>query len=267
MHFVLSALAALPFVVAASVNERSLEARAPTCSTDGPEYGHYTYLGCAHDSAKRICTERGLPIAGVETGQECYCGSSFSNGEGYALPESSCNQEIVGQPAGGSWALSISVAKSQIVSLIDFTTMKEKSPGCVPPAGWQYDSFVWENTPTQCFHDGPKRALTGYSFKSAQMTFQLCTSTCGSKGFSIAGVEVGSECYCGNQFENGEGYAIDSSLCDQPIAGSGIDFGGGKWALSIYKASAISKPINLGISIPAAPKKRSLNFGRNATVV
>ncbi|TCD60273.1 G- protein-coupled receptor [Steccherinum ochraceum] len=281
-HVVLSALSALPFVFAASVTERSLEVRAaPTCSTANPFYTHYNYLGCAHDSAKRaltgyyehaagndifppdICTLTcglaGIPIAGIETGTECYCGTSFENGQGYSIPESSCSVEIGPAPgyyqsAGGSWALSIYVASRHSVDI--------SSPDCVIPAGWQPDSYLG---PQGCYHDGPNRALTGYTFKSDQMTYQLCTNTCASKGFKLAGIEVGSECYCGNDFENGEGYKIDDSVCNQRASGSS-DIGGGKWALSVYQASMISKPVDLHVTLPAAPKKRSLNFGRNATI-
>ncbi|TCD65641.1 G- protein-coupled receptor [Steccherinum ochraceum] len=292
---VLSALAALPFVLGASVTNRSLEVRANTCSTANPTYTDYKYLGCAHDSAKRaltgyyghavgdeymskdLCTSicarsgPGFPLAGIETGRECYCGSSFQNGEGYSIPESSCNQQVgIGgayDPAGGSWALSIYVPQRQSVNIVNINDFSEIEPGCTLPAGWQYDQFLLETVPTDCFHDGPNRALTGYSFKSDKMTSDLCTSTCASKGFKIAGIEVGSECYCGNQFENGEGYAIDSSICNQSPSASPGGFGGGKWGLAIYRATTISKAIDLHISLPAAPKKRSLvekHFGRNA---
>lgn len=44
--------------------------------------------------------------------------------------------------------------------------------------------------------DNAARALTGYSFSNDQMTVGSCVSTCASKGYSMAGIEYGRECYC-----------------------------------------------------------------------
>lgn len=41
-----------------------------------------------------------------------------------------------------------------------------------------------------CVNDGGARALTGYSFSDGAMTVAKCTSTCSSKGFALAGVEL-----------------------------------------------------------------------------
>ena len=112
-------------------------------------------------------------------------GDSFSNGEGYALPASSCNQVVDGNPAGGAWALSIYEATLMTHAL--------STPDCILPPGYQPYNFPYA---FHCVHDGPNRALTGYFFKSDKMSFSLCTQTCADKGFRIAGIEVGTECYC-----------------------------------------------------------------------
>lgn len=99
-RFVLSALAAIPVVIAASVTDGGLEARAgaEVCDTTSKVYSGYTNFvlkGCAHDSAKRaltgtyyhsgsdnymeaaechyLCSSNNYSIAGIETGRECYC--------------------------------------------------------------------------------------------------------------------------------------------------------------------------------------------------
>ena len=53
---------------------------------------------------------------------------------------------------------------------------------------------VW--TAAGCAQDAGPRALTGYSFTSNAMTASLCQTTCAAKGFTIAGTEYSSECYC-----------------------------------------------------------------------
>ena len=63
------------------------------------------------------------------------------------------------------------------------------------PSGW---------TDTGCIAEGTNgRALTGASTTSSNMSLAYCANFCQSKGFSLAGVEFGDECYCGNSFSNG----------------------------------------------------------------
>ncbi|TCD61274.1 G- protein-coupled receptor [Steccherinum ochraceum] len=282
-HAMLTALvAAVPFTLAASVAERSLDARAaPTCSTANPHPNNYTYVGCAHDGAKRAltgyyqhasgdnymsyqscfltCSSKGFNIMGVETGRECYCGNSFENGEGYAIPESSCNSYIMNNSVGGPWALAIYEASVSEVSY--------SSDDCVLPAGWKPFEYTYANT---CVQDGPNRALTGYSFTSDKMSYDLCTSTCASKNFKLAGIEMGDECYCGNELENGEGNAISADNCNvvTPVGmapGVKGDWGGGRWALTLYTSITMGKSV-APVPRPPAPKKRSLkerHYGRN----
>lgn len=79
--------------------------------------------------------------------------------------------------------------------------------------------------------------LAGYSFTSNSMTVDLCVSTCVSHGFSIAGVEFGSECYCGNSFvgqSSGGGTVAPESECNMPCAGDSSQICGAGWRLSAY---------------------------------
>lgn len=51
-----------------------------------------------------------------------------------------------------------------------------------------------------CYTDSTgARGLSAYSFTNGRgMTEELCVGTCAAKGFALAGVEYGEECYCGN---------------------------------------------------------------------
>lgn len=91
--------------------------------------------------------------------------------------------------------------------------------------------------------DGGARALTGYSFTSSSMTQELCQSTCGAKGFSIAGVEYGQECYCGNSFVNnlGQNIANAGAACYMSCAGNRGEHCGGTWTMNIFKLNKASK--------------------------
>lgn len=90
----------------------------------------------------------------------------------------SCNGDATTlHGCGGTWALSV------------FKSSGGNTAVPQPPA-----SGSW--TAAGCIKDGASRALTGYSFSSPSMTTELCTSTCATKGFSLAGTEFGTECYC-----------------------------------------------------------------------
>jgi hypothetical protein len=51
-----------------------------------------------------------------------------------------------------------------------------------------------------CFTDSTaSRGLNAFAFaNSTGMTEELCVNTCQAKGFSVAGIEYGIECFCGN---------------------------------------------------------------------
>lgn len=84
-----------------------------------------------------------------------------------------------------------------------------------------------------CFKDQSKRDLDGHNFYDRNMTTQLCISTCRDKGFSHAGTQYGSYCFCGNKF--GASGAADN--CNAKCTGSRDETCGGTWANSIYKVN------------------------------
>lgn len=151
---------------------------------------------------------------------------------------------------GGTWALSV------------FKSSGGNTAVAQPPAS----SGSW--TAAGCIKDGASRALTGYSFSSPSMTTELCTSTCATKGFSLAGTEFGTECYCkyisdandtiiltfytgGNSLSNGLGAQV-TQQCNMQCAGNKNELCGGNWVSSLYKQSNAS----------TTPSKRGKHFGR-----
>lgn len=79
------------------------------------------------------------------------------------------------------------------VSSLELIPSPTAAPPSAPPSS-PTGSGSW--AAAGCSQDGGARALTGYSFASDSMTPTLCQNTCASKGFTMAGVEYGSECYC-----------------------------------------------------------------------
>ncbi|KAI1789214.1 WSC-domain-containing protein [Ganoderma leucocontextum] len=232
-----------------------------------------------------FCASKGFPLAGVEFSDECYCDSQLRNGASqttitWNLCSNHCagnENEICGGPARLTLLTSSGVSKSSSTSSVSSsakpitttnvaipvssstrsssavsttsvrsasTTSSRPSSSGVP-LGW---------TGVGCVSDNAARALTGYSFSNDQMTVGSCLSTCASKGYSMAGVEYGRECYCGNSFANSQGNALASSVCNMACAGDKASTCGGSWALTAFKFNSVNValPTSVASSTSAA---------------
>jgi hypothetical protein len=96
------------------------------------------------------------------------------------------------------------------------------------PSGWR-SGF--------CVPDSPNRVFSAFSTSSSSMTPTSCINTCSSLGYSYAGVEAGSECWCGNQFSNGVPTSVPRSDCSMPCSGNSSQTCGAIWYLFWYSSS------------------------------
>jgi hypothetical protein len=126
----------------------------------------------------QFCTDKGLPLAGIEYSRECRCDSVLRNGATNTtlLPDSQCNM-----PCGGN-----SYENCGGAATFDLLVNPALFPaGPTLPTGWTAGGCRTEPS--------GGRALSGYSFSSAKMTNELCAKTCADRGFSLAGTEYGQE--------------------------------------------------------------------------
>lgn len=97
-----------------------------------------------------------------------------------------------------------------------------------PPTGWSY---------VQCGTDAEQRALNGANYLDQALTINKCLTFCSSKGFSIGGVQVGVECWCGNSLMNNQGKKVADSECSTPCGGDGVKGKcGGDWRISFFSS-------------------------------
>ena len=99
------------------------------------------------------------------------------------------------------------------------------APKCAAPAaqpGFKstVDPLVSGWTDVGCIAEGSGgRALTAASTTSDSMSLNMCATFCQSKGFKLAGIEFGRECYCGNNFSNGaSSNTVAKDQCNTPCA-------------------------------------------------
>lgn len=63
------------------------------------------------------------------------------------------------------------------------------------------------------------RALSGFSFANSTLTVEQCVTTCQAKSFGFAGVEYGSECYCGSSLSS-QSAKVDDTQCNMACGGN-----------------------------------------------
>jgi glucan endo-1,3-alpha-glucosidase len=89
----------------------------------------------------------------------------------------------------------------------------------------------------QCGTDSEQRALNGANYLDQTLTINKCLTYCAGKGFTIGGVQVGVECWCGNSLLNGQGKKVAESECQTPCGGDGTKGKcGGDWRISFFSS-------------------------------
>jgi hypothetical protein len=216
----LHALPGLSLVLAIALGGCS--AQGPTKQGDPPGISTATastYVGCFKDESTRDLSDEaanggsmsvetcladcaGYSYAGVQYGNQCFCGNSY----GKYGSATDCNMDCSGDSAetcGGTWANSIYK---------------------VPAAG---------PTSLGCFKDESSRDLADETSLSP-VTVETCISTCKGAGYTYAGVQYGSQCFCGDSY--GEyGAATD---CNMACNGDSAETCGGTWANDVYPTGA-----------------------------
>ncbi|WVQ99770.1 hypothetical protein IAU59_006912 [Kwoniella sp. CBS 9459] len=102
--------------------------------------------------------------------------------------------------------------------------------GPIFPSGWSSSNV--------CIAEVGGRALTGSHTAGSDMTQEKCASFCAAGGYTLAGLEYSSECWCGNLLANGASLLKTSSACTMKCAGDSASICGGGNALSLLVSQA-----------------------------
>ncbi|KAF8318126.1 WSC-domain-containing protein [Clavulina sp. PMI_390] len=140
------------------------------------------------------------------------------------------------QLCGGSYAINIYSLTYKTVTVSGTST-----PTTTSTSTSASSSPTW--TSLGCFTDANTRALSGPNvIYSTTNTPQVCIAYCTSQGYSLAGVESGQECWCGNsvRYSGGAGQMSDTpaTSCGTVCTGDKSQTCGGSWYLSIYASPA-----------------------------
>lgn len=226
-------------LLASAASAATLVERQSLAPLTNPSNG-WSYSGCYNDRTysrvlggpsrkdssvdEKSCTAwcAGYEFAGVEFGNECYCGHQLAS---YSVktPDQECNMPCAkngSQPCGGS----------NRVSLFASSLIATTNPG---PNGWVSVGCYNDSRFTRTLAQPQVLAVGGQG-----MTVGQCTTACQQQSYRYAGLEYADECYCGDTIQYSAGPA--ASGCDMPCYGNSSEFCGGANTINLYQLPSAS---------------------------
>lgn len=100
------------------------------------------------------------------------------------------------------------------------------------------DSTISDYVPMGCYSEGTNGRALIYQqnqLSSTNLTVEECLFACKDGGYSFAGVEYGSQCFCGVVLGNGT-LPLSSTSCNMPCTGNSSETCGGPSTLNLYVA-------------------------------
>ena len=90
----------------------------------------------------------------------------------------------------------------------------------------------------QCVEDNPSRLLKDYNDLGNANTPSACMKKCSDKGYTYAGVQYGSQCFCGNTPPPVDTLRPEAQ-CNRVCPGDSKEKCGGTWRMNVYKAGRL----------------------------
>ena len=115
------------------------------------------------------------------------------------------------------------------------------------PKGWTYQG---------CYVDGANGRDLNYQYPdSTNLTIEACITECSAIGYSVAGLEYASQCFCDTNLRNGATLATSDTDCNTPCSGNNAEECGGGNRLSVYAnhtVEILQPPSSQNTSLPGS---------------
>lgn len=208
-----------------------------------------------NQKCKDACRNAGYTLAGTEYAAECFCDNQLRNGGGPA-PDGNdqCNMLCAGnqtEVCGGSNRLTLfkwTDGTQPASSTTPATTPTPTTPSATPTrsntasatATGLPDGFTYKG----CYVDGPGfRIMGNQQPDSNTMTISSCSKACADLGYTIAGMEFSTQCFCDNVIRMGGQLASDDTQCGMQCAGDATEKCGGPDRLSVWSSQTTLKVV------------------------
>ena len=176
-----------------------------------------------------------------------YCGGSnrlnvyqFGN----VASSSTASQSSTTSSTNTATTSASTTAASATSSTSSSTSSSATSAATGLPSGWSYKGCYIDNANGRILINGQPASNT--------MTVEKCVAACQTAGYSVAGMEYSSECYCGNAVINGGKLTTDSQ-CSMTCSGNSAEKCGAGSRMSIYANGTLTTydvPVNQKTDLP-----------------
>ncbi|KAL5608539.1 hypothetical protein FOBRF1_009036 [Fusarium oxysporum] len=115
-----------------------------------------------------------------------------------------------------------------------------------------------------CALEGSRRTLNKFAVTSNSMSIEYCTTTCKAKGYPLAGMENGRECYCAGSLTSGASYtkvSVCTSTRKMTCAGNMTQYCGGPGFLTVWKDTSYTPPAELIVGQTQISKGMATYYG------
>ncbi|CCA72580.1 related to glyoxal oxidase precursor [Serendipita indica DSM 11827] len=179
------------------------------------------------------CSAAGYKVAGLQYGNECWCGNHLQNAAVKATSEADCNMACPGDTThacGGPNRLNVYAATATFPVYPVPTIKKANLPG-----SYQY---------LGCYAEAPGglRVFDYLIESQTATTIDGCLNLCSSYGYPAASLEFGTQCFCGDPSQITTAQAPDGD-CNIACTGSPTDYCGGVGKLLIYTWNMATNPL------------------------
>ncbi|KAF7933528.1 uncharacterized protein EAE98_003237 [Botrytis deweyae] len=200
------------------------------CWVDGAQGRVLTYQqpdnqNLTVETCVATCSGLNYIVAGMEYSSECFCDNFVGNGGVLATSPADCNMPCSGNSS------EICGAGNRL-SVYSFGSVQTSQPATVQqrdlPGDWNYKGCLEDNI-------GGIRTFP-YQMITSNNTATNCLSQCQAFGYNAAGLEYGSQCFCGD-VENiitAGASLISESNCQVVCSGNSSTICGGDSRLSYY---------------------------------
>ncbi|KAJ7025972.1 galactose oxidase [Mycena alexandri] len=190
------------------------------------------------ETCTAACFTAGMPFAGAEFADQCFCGPEIANG-GAPVPLSDCSMACAGNISefcGGPSRLTV----------YNYTGDDLPPPpvggGGNPGGGGGGATGIATDLPSPwayvgCFVDNANGRVLTTETTDTNLTMESCVATCISLNNTIAGGEFSTQCFCGNEMIDGATPAPESD-CNLACGGNSTQACGAGNRLSIYSTTS-----------------------------
>ncbi|CAG8793046.1 37026_t:CDS:2, partial [Racocetra persica] len=200
------------------------------------------------------CANYGFAYSGLRKGGSCRCGGSTAlityTKLNDTLSKTVCNLTCIGNSSyicGGDdgytiYQEAIPIDKQPQISAAEKVSIIRNLKNI--------------KTYNGCIRDSPycnQRALTGSKKEFSSLSIDDCITFCKNNNYKYAGLEIGSQCFCDNNFDSLN--MLNPEECSSSCIGNKSELCGGPLALSIYSVPPDPPEdprlkIGLGVGIP-----------------